>query len=613
MIKYFQIKGRINRIELLTLTIIISILESIAYLIWSKDSDIFLAISIFLFVIYLIQCAKRYHDINKWGINGFVWWIIPVINLFFFFQLYFSKGTNNINKYGVPSDFNIKSLLPPKKHKHKHTNDSYKSEMEQKISNNLGEFTTKDFPIDDRNKAFYFIHYCKADGEWIEIDEPICEIRIGEKSGYFYKSATILASKSGVLECVVEKDFQLEENMVFYRLHDKGIYKNENTIENDEYKHYFSFDKIDTENATQGLKISSRDSSFSFDKWLVYDGSFVKKGDDIYIYKDSKYNEFIHKAEKDGYIHIIAPGKIYSINKNELLYYIRTQDNQRVIEKYKNIPRIIVDDFTQSKSIIWDYVSSKSKLGYGVISKSDDGLVDLIFTFNYLQNEDRIVFHFNPKQIRPKQNDKISFLFESGELIDFSLNSNPVLIKNKNDNKVLEYKSSITKSELEIFVNKNFKKWKIDLLNKNREILGGENGGIIDYESKDNLKTVIKKFGADYTATILENISDYQPLENRESNVIAEKTNDACHVYLMHDTSNGYYKIGISNKPYYREKTLQSEKPTIELITSKKFPVRKIAESIEKSLHSVYNDKRLRGEWFELDEDDVKNIIESLK
>ena len=250
---------------------------------------------------------------------------------------------------------------------------------------------------------------------------------------------------------------------------------------------------------------------------------------------------------------------------------------------------------------------------YGVTSKSDDGLIDLIFTFNYLQNGDKIVFHFNPKQIRPKQNDKISFLFESGELIEFILISNPVTIKNKNDDKVLEYKSSITKPELELFVNKDFKKWKIDLINENREILGGEDGGIIDYESKENLKTVIKKFGADYTATVLENISDYQPLDNRETKESIEKIDDACHVYLMHDTSNGYYKIGISNKPYYREKTLQSEKPTIELITSKKFPVRKIAESIEKSLHSVYDNKRLRGEWFELERDDVKNIIESLK
>jgi hypothetical protein len=193
------------------------------------------------------------------------------------------------------------------------------------------------------------------------------------------------------------------------------------------------------------------------------------------------------------------------------------------------------------------------------------------------------------------------------------LNSNPNLLKNQNDEKVLEYKSSITKSELQLFMNKDFKKWKIVLVNENREILGGEKGSIIDYESKDNLKIVIKKFGADYISTVLSNISDYEPIETRELDVSTDLRDDVCYVYLMHDTTNGYYKIGISNKPYYREKTLQSEKPTIELIASKKFPVRKIAESIEKSLHCVYDGKRLRGEWFELDEIDVEHIIESLK
>ncbi|MBP8966089.1 MAG: DUF805 domain-containing protein [Paludibacteraceae bacterium] len=94
MIKYFRIKGRINRIEFFVLTIIILIVEFISYIIWGKNSHTLLAISFFLFIIYLMQCAKRYHDINKWGINGFVWWIIPILNLFYFFQLYFFKGTD---------------------------------------------------------------------------------------------------------------------------------------------------------------------------------------------------------------------------------------------------------------------------------------------------------------------------------------------------------------------------------------------------------------------------------------------------------------------------------------------------------------------------------------
>ena len=178
-------------------------------------------------------------------------------------------------------------------------------------------------------------------------------------------------------------------------------------------------------------------------------------------------------------------------------------------------------------------------------------------------------------------------LFEDGNIIEYVLDTNPVSLKNIHDVRVLEYKTLIIKSELELLINKDFKKWKLELKSENREILGGDIGSIIDYKSKQNLTTVIRKFGLDYITTVMDNISDYQPVETRITNKTEEQEEDICFVYLMYDTSNGYYKIGISNKPYYREKTLQSEKPTIELIASKQFPVRKIAENIEKSLHNV--------------------------
>ena len=69
----------------------------------------------------------------------------------------------------------------------------------------------------------------------------------------------------------------------------------------------------------------------------------------------------------------------------------------------------------------------------------------------------------------------------------------------------------------------------------------------------------------------------------------------------------------MSNTPEYRERTLQSEKPTIEMICNKKLPSRKIAEAFEKALHHAFADKLIRGEWFDLDENDVAQIVESLK
>lgn len=76
--------------------------------------------------------------------------------------------------------------------------------------------------------------------------------------------------------------------------------------------------------------------------------------------------------------------------------------------------------------------------------------------------------------------------------------------------------------------------------------------------------------------------------------------------YLMKDEVNGYYKIGNSINPKYRERTLQSEKPTIRLLMS-------CGSNIEKDLHSIYKNFRLRGEWFCLTQDqylDIKSIME---
>lgn len=80
----------------------------------------------------------------------------------------------------------------------------------------------------------------------------------------------------------------------------------------------------------------------------------------------------------------------------------------------------------------------------------------------------------------------------------------------------------------------------------------------------------------------------------------------------MHDTTNDFYKIGISNNPEYREKTLQSEKPTIEMICCKEYPIRTIAEAFEAALHKTFADKRIRGEWFSLTQTDIMILKKTL-
>lgn len=80
-------------------------------------------------------------------------------------------------------------------------------------------------------------------------------------------------------------------------------------------------------------------------------------------------------------------------------------------------------------------------------------------------------------------------------------------------------------------------------------------------------------------------------------------------IYLMKDEINGYHKIGRSKTPHKREKTLQSEKPSITLVYSCKANIDE-----ESLLHKKYNEYRIRGEWFNLSEqqlEEIKSYLES--
>lgn len=479
----------------------------------------------------------------------------------------------------------------------KDTGENPSSRIDESTKLEPGIFTTEDLPIDDKNVKCYFYEYERPDGDWIDIGQPICKIRIGEKGVLQFSAVIIKAEISGVLEWTCKMDEPLSNGQVYFRLHQKGEYQNENLPENPEFKEYFN---------AVGQK-------YNFDKWLLDDGEYVRTGQPIFNYNDLSYNSKTNHSKKAGYIHQMEPKKFGSLDHNEMIYIVRDNDKKRINERFLNKPAIIRDDFTNSTIIKWKSVSSKYEINTGVKTVSDDSTIDFLFSFNYINGSDHIVFLFDPKQIKPKQFDKIIFLFENKEKIQFELRDNPVNVIIPREQKRLECKALITQSELDSFANFNFLKWKISLGGNFFEILGGEKGADDFYTSKNNLQIVIKKFARDYINLVQKVIPDYKPMEFRQAVQEEESRTDFCFVYLMHDTNNNYYKIGISNSPQYREKTLQSEKPTIEMITAKKFPIRKIAESIERALHSSYSEKRLRGEWFELNENDVEHIKETLK
>ena len=75
-------------------------------------------------------------------------------------------------------------------------------------------------------------------------------------------------------------------------------------------------------------------------------------------------------------------------------------------------------------------------------------------------------------------------------------------------------------------------------------------------------------------------------------------------LYLMKDEHLGKYKIGVSNNPEHRERTLSAQKPSIKLVGQWKG-----LASNEKLWHQHFKEQRVRGEWFNLTKAQVRFLV----
>ncbi|MDG5801042.1 GIY-YIG nuclease family protein [Marinilabiliaceae bacterium ANBcel2] len=98
----------------------------------------------------------------------------------------------------------------------------------------------------------------------------------------------------------------------------------------------------------------------------------------------------------------------------------------------------------------------------------------------------------------------------------------------------------------------------------------------------------------------IEKAKFYQEFFNISKKSLSE---DEEYVYLMYNFINDLIKIGQSKNPTFREKTLQSQEPEIQMIG-----FWKASKSIEKEFHKEFSFKRKRGEWFKLTFKDLKRI-----
>lgn len=84
------------------------------------------------------------------------------------------------------------------------------------------------------------------------------------------------------------------------------------------------------------------------------------------------------------------------------------------------------------------------------------------------------------------------------------------------------------------------------------------------------------------------------------------ETKDITRTYLVYDELSKFTKIGRSNDPYQRFNILKCSNPRIKLLA--------ITDTdIELKLHTMFKDKLVKGEWYNLSNEDINRIIEDFK
>ncbi len=367
--------------------------------------------------------------------------------------------------------------------------------------------------------------------------------------------------------------------------------------------------------------IAKSEYGITVEKWLVKNYTEVKEGQKLFIF----YSRFDEKSKitfsspYSGFL-VVNPViyKFKCIGKGETILKIYPNESYLKYDyPYKYSFVVTKDDFTKKTIInsIFDInafyflllsnfknVSTKIDKDKSIVSN-----VPYIkhFDFENISGKYYLLFSYSKKSMKLDKFCSIHLLMDNGTVITLVPEANPV-------KEICRF--SLSLADMDELESSKFIKWRIT----NGEgvvIDSGENLCYVDENDKTGIIQrlsceLFQNFIKDFREKVRENV----PKEDLEI-ASSEKSgkSSSCYVYLMNDTTNNFFKIGISNKPQYREHTLQSDKPTIELLCAKEYPTRAIAEAIESALHRVYANKRIRGEWFNLDSSDIENVKNTLK
>ena len=299
--------------------------------------------------------------------------------------------------------------------------------------------------------------------------------------------------------------------------------------------------------------------------------------------------------------------------------YEDLQENaEDIIKRYCNYT-ISDDVFNGDKKILWNYSFPSS----GGMSFNKRNAFQLrffpdnreprfkLFPFVRLDKaKEQFVFQYDKKEFSTHKfvkGDSFHFVFENNRHLEYKIKKAAAIA---NDSDYRQVTFAMLPHDIQLFASENLIGIRCEFQNGDAPLELKKMNDLASLTFKLYFQEYIKALGE----CGVQIDSDVYDEENQRDNQkeTASLKDSSCFVYLMKDETNGYHKIGISNKPEYRERTLQSEKPTIALLCAKEFPTRIIAEAIESALHKSFENKRLRGEWFALDEKDVLDVIKTL-
>lgn len=269
---------------------------------------------------------------------------------------------------------------------------------------------------------------------------------------------------------------------------------------------------------------------------------------------------------------------------------------------------IVKDIYSHQLTLAWNSFHRTLESTFNFNIQQGIPVLEIISEKPLVKKGDKISMYFGQQSnITNIDSRSFSYEFKDSHILQYYAKD---IFSTRSNTCLKHYKATLHIQEPDIFYFTNWALFSIRIEHTNGNITEFYNSSSVITNIAENI--YLFKLRASIFAKALStynikftNIKQPFPKSDSPDKVVHE---DICYVYLMVDKTNGYHKIGISNKPEYRERTLQSEKPTIELLCAKQYPTRTLAEAIESALHKVYSEKRIRGEWFALDSQDIEQL-----